>query len=148
MKNSIFDANKRFLDLYNKKPDIISVAPGRINIIGEHTDYNLGFVLPAAIDRTIHFIAKRRTDDRVSVRAEIFQESENFFAHDLQRSKTKKWANYVKGIYWVLKKEGFTLGGLDALILGDIPLESGLSSSAALEVSVLNAVNNLFQLSL
>ncbi len=60
----------------------------------------------------------------------------------------KKWVDYVKGIFWVLKKEGYTLGGVDAMILGDIPLETGLSSSAALEVSVLNALNKLFFLSL
>ncbi len=148
MKNAIFYASKRFFELYNAKPDVISVAPGRINMIGEHTDYNLGFVLPAAIDRTIHFLAKRRKNNRVSVWAENFQESEKFFVHDLQRSQTKKWANYVKGIFWVLEREGYSLEGLDALIIGDIPLESGLSSSAALEVSVLNALNRLFQLSL
>lgn len=148
MKNSFLNANKRFLDLYNKKPEVVSSAPGRINIIGEHTDYNLGFVLPACIDRNIQFLAKRRKDDRVSVWAENFQESEHFFIHDLQVSSTKKWVNYVKGIFWVLEKEGYSLGGLDAFIIGDIPLESGLSSSAALEVSVLNALNKLFHLSL
>ncbi len=148
MNNPVFQARKSFFELYNKEPDVISVAPGRINIIGEHTDYNLGFVLPAAIDKTIHFLAKRRTDHTVSLWAENFHESENFFIHDLQLSKTKKWANYVKGIFWVLEKEGYSLGGLDAIIAGDIPLESGLSSSAALEVSILNALNHLFQLSL
>ena len=147
-KNSISNAHKRFLELYNKKPDIVSSAPGRINIIGEHTDYNLGFVLPAAIDRNIQFLAKRTNTDEVSVWAEFFQESENFVIHDLQVSLTKKWANYVKGIFWVLEKEGYSLGGMDAFIIGDIPLGSGLSSSAALEVSVINALDKLFHLSL
>ncbi len=147
-KNSILNARKRFLEIYNKKPDVISLAPGRINIIGEHTDYNLGFVLPAAIDRNIQFLAKRTKNNLVSVWAEFFQESENFVIHDLQVSLTKKWVNYVKGIFWVLEKEGYSLGGLDAFISGDIPLESGLSSSAALEVSVINALNKLFHLSL
>ncbi len=148
MKNSFLNARKRFLELYNKKPDVISSAPGRINIIGEHTDYNFGFVLPAVIDRNIQFLAKRRNDNQVSVWAEIFQESEIFFIHDRQVSLTKRWANYVKGIFWVLEKEGHALGGVDAFIVGDIPLESGLSSSAALEVSVLNALNKLFHLCL
>ncbi len=148
MKDSILNAHKRFQELYDKKPDVVSSAPGRINIIGEHTDYNLGFVLPAAIDRNIHFLAKRRKNNLVSVWAEIFQESEKFFVHDLQVSLKKNWVNYVKGIFWVLEKEGHSLGGLDALIIGDIPLESGLSSSAALEVSILNALNQIFHLSL
>jgi galactokinase len=148
MKNSIGETSRRFFDLYNKKPDVISLAPGRINIIGEHTDYNLGFVMPAAIDRNIQFLAKRRNDNRISVWAEHFQESEIFFTHDIQAPQTKKWVNYVKGIFWVLKKEGYHLGGVDAIISGNIPLESGLSSSAALEVSVLNALNKLFHLSL
>lgn len=148
MKNPLVHAHKRFLELYNKKPEVISSAPGRINIIGEHTDYNLGFVLPAAIDRSIQFLAKRRKNNIISVWAEIFQENENFFLKDFQISLTKKWVNYVKGIFWVLEKEGYSLGGLDAFIIGDIPLESGLSSSAALEVSVLNALNKLFHLSL
>jgi len=117
-------------------------------MIGEHTDYNLGFVLPAAIDRNIHFLAKRRNDNLVSVWAENFQEKEMFFLHDLKVSQKKMWIDYVKGIFWVLQKEGYSLGGLDALIIGDIPLEAGLSSSAALEVSVLNALNKLFHLSL
>ena len=148
MKNSPLNSHKRFLDLYQVKPDVISSAPGRINIIGEHTDYNFGFVLPAAIDRNIQFLAKRRNDNKISVWAENFRESEIFFVHDLQVSRAKKWIDYVKGIFWVLKKEGYSLGGMDAMIIGDIPLESGLSSSAALEVSVLNALNKLFHLSL
>lgn len=148
MKNSLEISKKRFFDLYNSKPDVISSAPGRINIIGEHTDYNLGFVLPAAIDRNIQFLAKRSKNNKISVWAENFQEKEVFFVQDLQASLAKKWVDYVKGIFWVLKKEGYTLGGVDAMILGDIPLETGLSSSAALEVSVLNALNKLFFLSL
>jgi len=148
IKNSLLNSKKRFFDHYNNKPDVISLAPGRINIIGEHTDYNLGFVLPAAIDRNIQFLVKRSKNNKISVWSENFQEKEVFFVNDLQVSLKKKWIDYVKGIFWVLEKEGYSLGGVDALIIGDIPLESGLSSSAALEVSVLNALNKLFHLSL
>jgi len=147
-KNSLPYSQKRFKELYKSSPEVTSTAPGRINIIGEHTDYNLGFVLPAAIDRNIQFLVKRRKDNMISVWAENFQESEEFNIHDLTVSRTKKWVDYVKGIFWVLKEEGYSLGGVDAYIMGDIPLESGLSSSAALEVSVLNALNTLFHLSL
>jgi galactokinase len=148
MKNSPLNYHKRFLDLYGIQPDVISSAPGRINIIGEHTDYNLGFVLPAAIDRKIQFFVRRRNDNKVSVWAENFQEKEEFFVDEIQIPHVKNWGNYIKGIYWILGKEGYTVGGVDALVVGDIPLESGLSSSAALEISILTAFNELFKMSL
>jgi len=148
MKNSPLNYHKRFLDLYGIQPDVISSAPGRINIIGEHTDYNFGFVLPAAIDRKIQFLVRRRNDNKVSVWAENFQEKEEFFVDEIQIPQVKNWGNYVKGIYWILGKEVYTVGGVDALVAGDIPLESGLSSSAALEISILTAFNELFKMSL
>jgi len=141
--------SSKFKDLFGRMPALISSAPGRINIIGEHTDYNGGYVLPAAIDRRIHFLVAPRSDDRVVLWAENFGEQEEFSLKDLAPpSSGKKWSNYVQGIFWVLEKESLSLGGVDGFIFGDIPLGSGLSSSAALEISVANALNSLFQLSL
>jgi galactokinase len=141
--------SSKFKNLFGRMPAVISSAPGRINIIGEHTDYNGGYVLPAAIDRRIHFLVAPRTDDKVVLWAENFGEQEDFSIKNLAPpSSGIKWSNYVQGIFWVLEKENHSLGGLDGFIFGDIPLGSGLSSSAALEVSVANALNNLFQLSL
>jgi len=141
--------SSKFKDLFGRMPALISSAPGRINIIGEHTDYNGGYVLPAAIDRRIHFLVAPRSDDRVVLWAENFGEQEEFSLKDLAPSSSgKKWSNYVQGIFWVLEKESLSLGGVDGFIFGDIPLGSGLSSSAALEISVANALNSLFQLSL
>lgn len=142
------DAEKRFKEIFNRNPDTISSAPGRINIIGEHTDYNQGLVLPAAIDLHIQCVAARRDDETVSAWSETFGEREEFFLGDLSVSSTKNWANYLKGIFWILEQEGYTLRGMDALITGNIPLASGLSSSAALEICVLNAVGTLHHLSL
>lgn len=139
----------KFKELFGRMPAVISSAPGRINIIGEHTDYNGGFVLPASIDRRIHFLVAPRSDDKVVLWAENFGEQENFSIKGLAPSSSGiKWSNYVQGIFWILEKENHSLGGIDGFIFGDIPLGSGLSSSAALEVSVANALNSLFQLSL
>jgi len=137
-----------FEKIYELPPEIISSAPGRINIIGEHTDYNLGYVLPAAIDLRIYFLASKRKDERVLLRAENFQTEESFSLKDVSFSKEKKWINYLKGILWILEKEGFSLQGLNGLVWGNIPLEAGLSSSAALEISIINGLDKLFNLNL
>jgi len=129
-------------------PEVLSSAPGRINIIGEHTDYNQGYVLPAAINLRIYFLVSKRDDERVFLWAENFKEEESFSLENISLSKQKRWANYIKGIFWVLKKEGFDLGGVNGLLWGDIPLEAGLSSSAALEISIINGLDELFRLNL
>jgi galactokinase len=128
--------------------EIYSSAPGRINIIGEHTDYNSGYVLPSAIDRHVVFLASRRKDDLIRIWADSFRQERRFtLGEDVQR-KQGGWIDYVQGIYWILAQQGASLCGLDAYVWGNVPLESGLSSSAALEVSVLLALNSLFELQL
>lgn len=139
---------KKFEEIFYSTPDILSTAPGRINIIGEHTDYNRGYVLPAAIDKSIHLLACRRDDACVSVRAEDFGQESFFSLKDISTKGEHHWDNYVKGIYWVLEKHGFSPGGLNGLIWGDIPIGSGLSSSAALEVSLINGLDGLYELGL
>lgn len=139
---------KLFFRLFGSRPEVLSSAPGRINLIGEHTDYNNGYVLPAAIHLRTYFLASQRGDGRVRVWAENFQQEDTFSLQNLQPSEQKKWANYVKGIFWVLQAEGFKPGGVDALVWGDVPLESGLSSSAAIEVSVIKGLTELFGLAL
>jgi galactokinase len=129
-----------FLKVFRYAPMLLSSAPGRINIIGEHTDYNNGYVLPAAIHLRTSFLAATRPDRRVRVRAENFGEEETFDLGAVVPSSDKRWANYVKGIFWVLEQAGLSPGGMNTLIWGDVPLESGLSSSAALEVAVIKGV--------
>jgi len=90
----------------------------------------------------------KREDERVYLWAENYKEGENFSLKNISSSKKKKWANYVKGILWLLEKEGLCLRGINGLIYGDIPFEAGLSSSAALEVSVICALDELFRLNL
>jgi len=139
---------KLFAKLYGTKPTILASAPGRINLIGEHTDYNNGYVLPAAIQLRNYFLAAPRKDRQVRVRAENFKESEAFKLDSLKPSERKHWAEYVKGIFWALEQDGHRLGGVDAVIWGDVPLESGLSSSAALEVSIIKGLTSLFGIDL
>lgn len=137
-----------FSKIFHTHPQLLASAPGRINIIGEHTDYNGGYVLPAAIHLKTHFLAAPRQDKRVRIWADDFQQEESFDLETISPSREHRWANYVKSIFWVLDREGCRLGGADVLIWGKVPLESGLSSSAALEVSVIKGLDALFGLEL
>ncbi len=136
----------KFREIFQSSPEILSSAPGRINIIGEHTDYNHGYVLPAAIHRCIRFLAGRRADDQVRIWAANFGEKSSFSLKNMSLSKEHHWDAYIKGVYWVLSQYGYSPGGIDCLIWGNIPTGSGLSSSAALEVSVVNGLDHLFSL--
>jgi galactokinase len=137
-----------FEEIHNSRPELVSSAPGRINIIGEHTDYNQGYVLPAAINLRNYFFLSKRTDDKVCVWAENFKKKELFSLQKIIFSEQERWINYVKSIFWILQEQGFGLGGVNGLIWGDIALEAGLSSSAALEVSMIQGLNTLFHLGL
>ncbi len=131
---------------FKVEPEVVASAPGRINIIGEHTDYNMGFVLPAAIDRRIYFLASSRADGKVVIRAENFKEEDSFNLPVSEKMETKKWSNYIRGVLWVLNTRGKKIPGLNILIYGEVPLEAGLSSSAALEVSCLTGLNILYHM--
>ncbi|MCI0475834.1 MAG: hypothetical protein L0Y55_06265, partial [Anaerolineales bacterium] len=115
---------------------LIARAPGRVNLIGEHTDYNNGFVLPIAIDRAMWIAARPRDDQRVQMLARDFGDARSEFSLDapIPRDGARAWSNYVRGVAWALQKRGVVLPGADLVIQGDVPLGSGLSSSAALEV--------------
>jgi len=143
MRNPLIPVFKK---IYDSAPEVFSRAPGRINIIGEHTDYNLGYVLPAALNLRNYFLLSRRPDDKVHLWTENFKEKDELSLQKISFSEDNKWVNYIRGVLWVLKEEGFELQGINGLVWGDVPLEAGLSSSAALEVSVVHGLNILFQL--
>ena len=112
-------------------------APGRVNLIGDHTDYNDGFVLPAAIDRQIVIAATPREDSLINVWALDFDQWDNFdLQKEISRLSQNSWGNYLRGMVWSLLQKGCTLKGMDAVVAGDIPIGAGLSSSAAIEVAV------------
>ncbi len=125
---------------FSVPPDHIVRAPGRVNLIGEHTDYNGGFVLPMAIDREVHIAARRRADRVVRMIALDFGGDESIFSLDaIGRDDAHAWSNYLRGVALMLQRLGASLPGLDLLIHGNVPIGSGLSSSAAIEVAAVTA---------
>ena len=134
---------RNFEELFGRKPEVISEAPGRVNLIGEHIDYSEGFVLPFAIaDRTYAAIASR-TDGLVRIASH--QRKEKIFSidiHDVKPGSKGDWEKYVLGVLWSLE----ITTGVDILVDGSVPAGAGLSSSAALECSVAVGLNELFTL--
>ncbi|MGW9478206.1 galactokinase [Saccharomonospora azurea] len=135
-----------FEDAFGRRPDGVWAAPGRVNVIGEHTDYNDGFVLPMALPQGVRAAAARTADDRVRVVS--LQESGEpvGFPVDVRPGDVTGWAAYVAGVVWSLRSAGHAVGGVDLAVDGDVPAGAGLSSSAALECSVACALNELFDL--
>lgn len=132
------------------KPDQISLAPGRVNLIGEHTDYNDGFVLPAAIDFYTCVTGSIMGDGQVTVCAVDFDGDVDQFQTraEISASRTDLWKNYIRGAFHILKQDGYAVDGCALTISGNIPKGTGLSSSASLEVAVIYTLNELFGLGL
>lgn len=137
---------EHFRSNFEGSPTIVR-SPGRVNIIGEHTDYNSGFVLPAAIDKAIYVAVAPRPDNRIRLYSGEFNES---FETDIQQLKPteKGWPNYVLGVADQLIKRGYTITGFDLALDGDVPIGSGLSSSAAVECATAFALNEAFSLNI
>src|SRR6267378_644394 len=110
-------------------------APGRVNLIGEHTDYNEGFVLPAAIGFSCWVGIAPRGDRKLIVYSENFTEARETTWDALGAHGSGHWSDYPLGVAWALQEAGYWLRGADIYIAGDVPLGAGLSSSAAIEVS-------------
>ena len=129
---------------YGKAPEIIASAPGRVNLIGEHTDYNDGFVFPMAIDFTVRVAITRRKDSHLRFFSVDYKDRKRATLPTLRYRKEDRWANYPKGIIAQFLERGHPLGGMDITIHGDIPQGAGLSSSAALEVAAALAIQDLY----
>ena len=135
-----------FQSVFGKNPTLSVRAPGRINLIGEHTDYNDGFVLPAAIDKAIYFAISPRTDRTCKLYAADLNDSYEFSLDTIQKS-SKSWANYLIGITSELMKAGYVIrNGFEVAFGGDVPNGAGLSSSAAVESGMGFALSELFGL--
>jgi galactokinase len=126
-----------FEGLYGRPPDLLVRAPGRVNLIGEHTDYNDGFVLPAAIDRELWIALRPRTDGQVLAHSLDFGEG-RFSLEAISRGEDS-WIEYLKGVAWALTQTGHRLSGWEGVLGGNVPIGAGLSSSAALEMATLRA---------
>ncbi len=132
-----------FAEGFGGEPAFLAVAPGRVNLIGEHTDYNDGLVLPAAIDRHVGIAARPNGSDRVRLVAAAYEGRAEFSTDDPGSPTLPAWAKYAQGVAVKMAGRGIRLAGLDAAIAADLPIGAGLSSSAALEVAsalVLEAV--------
>jgi galactokinase len=135
-----------FKTKFGNPPTFVSSAPGRVNLIGEHTDYNNGYVFPVAINRQTVIAASLRNDKKLCIHTHNFNSSVEVPLDRLERTKEKSWSNYIKGVASVLQEEGRILLGANLLINSDIPNGAGLSSSAALEMATayaLLALNNI-----
>ncbi len=132
-----------FVNKFNEQPSIVVRSPGRINIIGEHTDYNDGFVFPAAIDKEIMFAAKPNDKNSFRFFSVDFKENFEMKVRDLSKSEVE-WANYLLGVADQFKQAGYELQGADVVFGGDIPVGAGLSSSAAVETGFAKVLNELF----
>ena len=126
-----------FAERFGAAPTLIIRAPGRVNIIGEHTDYNDGFVLPMAIDQAAWIALRPRSDDKVLLYALDMDEEGSFSLSSLEPGEG--WLEYVKGVAYVLREEGLALQGWEGVMAGDVPIGAGLSSSAALELATARA---------
>ncbi len=136
---------ERHVQAYGGEPRVFK-APGRVNLIGEHTDYNDGFVLPTPIDRYLWVTISPREDETIRLQAMDFDERTEHRLSSIRYDKKHLWANYVLGVAHSLMERGYTLGGFDMSIHGDVPLGAGLSSSAAIETAVVRALNDTFSL--
>ncbi len=129
---------KEFEGRFGAAPDLIVRAPGRVNLIGEHTDYNDGFVLPMAIDRAVWIAARRRDDGLVHAYSLDLNQTVTFSLSALRR-EAEGWAEYLKGVAWALQEADYRLQGWEGVLAGDVPVGAGLSSSAALELATARA---------
>ncbi|CAN5476684.1 galactokinase [soil metagenome] len=131
-----------FREKFNEEP-VLFRSPGRVNLIGEHTDYNNGFVLPAAIDKAVYVAITKRDDGLFNWYAYDLNESYEGSTEDVVISK-KGWPNYLLGVVDQLQKAGFKPGGFNVVIGGDVPNGAGMSSSAAVECAIIFALNDLY----
>ncbi len=140
------EIKRKLLDYFGDTGKEIKAAqaPGRVNLIGEHTDYNDGFVLPIAIDREIKMAAQARNDQKVKVYSLDFKTEESFKVNQISYKQESNWINYIQGVVKMILDEGYDLTGMNLILTGNIPRGAGLSSSAALEVAtavILELVN-------
>jgi len=127
-----------FERLFSESPTWITKSPGRVNLIGEHTDYNDGFVLPMAINYSSWIALRSRNDSRIVVTALDFDESLEFDLNSISKGEND-WREYIKGVAWALQQDGHQLTGWEGVLSGNVPIGAGLSSSAALELALARA---------
>ena len=119
-------------------------APGRINLMGEHTDYALGYVMPMAVN--LYTVVHAQMANSVRVYSQVFHDVHEFPIES--PTKSGNWSDHVRAVFWALQSEGYNVGGLKAIIGGDLPVGSGLGSSASLKVAFISLLNKMYDLNL
>ena len=147
-KKLIQQTTEHFEKLFQKKPEHIFLSPGRINIIGEHVDYNDGFVLPAAINKYICFAISKNENSECTLVAKDLNEIYQFDLNETLQPIDKMWVNYILGVLHQLKEKGFQFNGFTIVFSSTVPIGAGLSSSAALECGMAYAMNKIYDLKL
>ena len=147
-KKLIQETTSHFEKTFQKKAEFIFLSPGRINIIGEHIDYNDGFVLPAAVNKYICFAISKNDTSECTIIAKDLNETYKFHWNDELKPIDKMWVNYILGVLHQLKEKKFALQGFTIVFSSTIPMGAGLSSSAALECGICYAMNKLYDLGL
>jgi len=137
-----------FASQFNEAPSFVIASPGRINLIGEHVDYNHGFVLPAAIDKYMYVAVSKRNDHQIVMHAADIQQNYQTSLDNASQRSNVDWPNYVLGVAHELKKDGHAVLGFNILITGNIPVGAGVSSSAALECATVFALMHLFDINI
>src|SRR5215469_7938822 len=132
---------------FSQTPAHVVTAPGRLELLGNHTDYNDGLVMSLAVDRYIVMTSSPRTDGKIELVTSAFPGNEVFPVNDLKKNPAAPWANYIKGVLDQLRKRGVNFSGFNAAVHGTIPIGAGMSSSAALEVATALTVRKLFPFS-
>jgi galactokinase len=137
-----------FVELFGAPPSLSAWAPGRVNLIGEHTDHQGGFVLPVAVVRGTRVQMRAREDERVRVYSAAHPDAGVRTYRLGTERRRQDWADHVRGVTAQVRAAGYAIGGFDALVTSDLPLGSGLASSAALDVAILRALRRTYDLAL
>lgn len=138
------EVQKVFTEIYMKNGEYSFHSPGRVNLIGEHIDYNGGFVFPCALEFGTYAVVAKRDDNVVNLASTNFSQKVKVSLSDIRYDEKDDWANYPKGIFKIMIDMGYKISGMDILVSGNIPNGAGLSSSASLELLMGVIVNNLF----
>ena len=140
------EIKEKFFELFGKGEYKKVNSPGRLNLIGDHTDYQGGFVLPIAIDRYTYFFGRKRDDKKIKIYSFNFNDYIETFLEDIKFNKEKKWVNYIYGVVKEFENKGVELSGFEITYGGNVPVGSGLSSSASVEIGAVTLLMKIFEL--
>lgn len=140
------EIEKKFFELFGKREFKKVKSPGRVNLIGDHTDYQGGFVLPIAIDRYTYFFGRKRNDKKIKIYSFNFNDYIETFLENIKFNKEKKWVNYIYGVVKEFENKGIELSGFEIAYGGNVPVGSGLSSSASVEIGAVTLLMKIFEL--